>query len=391
MLLIKEKRNILLDSIMENCQDIITVKDLNLKYLICNRAFLKLLNFSHETNVVGKSIKEILLPETYETIEENIKEVLETREPRVYTFNVICDSKVQVLSQLSTPIVEDGEITAILYVARNITKEESLKLKLVDKICDLNSLIEHKKQLEAQKELFMTTLTHDLKNPVQAQLMSLKMLRNGNFGVLSNEQKELLDILLESSEYMQNMLYSILKTYKFDNGIIFLEKEYIDPNILVKNCINEVKMSAKDKNINFIFKSFIKDKKLYADSKQLRRVIGNIVNNALNYSFKNSDITVELSYKNKNFIFKFTNRGNPISEEKKNKIFEKYYTGDNLSGIGLGLYFSKKVVEAHNGKIYLDSKGEYTSFIFELPENNKILGSIINWNCNKNIENSDKN
>ena len=376
---IKEKRNVLLDSIMENCQDIITVKDLDYKYLVCNRAFLKLLNFSHETNVIGKNIKEILYPETYETIVENINDVLLNREPKVYTFNIICNSKVHVLSQLSTPIVEDGEITGILSVARNITKEEELKLKLVDKICDLNSLIEHKKQLEAQKELFMTTLTHDLKNPVQAQLMSLKMLRNETLGVLSQEQKDLLDILLESSEYMQNMLYSILKTYKFDNGIIFLQKKYINVEEQIYKCIKEVSMLAKSRNINIIFKSFIKGQKVYADSEQLRRVIGNIINNALNYSYKNSDINITLKKDFDNCVFKFTNIGNPISEEKKKRIFEKYYTDNRLNGIGLGLYFSKKVVEAHNGIIYLESNGNITSFIFEIPISDTNSDSVISW------------
>ena len=376
---LKEKKNILLNSIMENCQDIITVKDLDFNYLVCNRAFLKLLNFSHETNVLGKNIKEILYPETYETIVENINDVLLNREPKVYTFNVICNSKVHVLSQLSTPIVEDGEITGILSVARNITKEEDLKLKLVDKICDLNSLIEHKKQLEAQKELFMATLTHDLKNPVQAQLMSLKMLKNGTFGKLSKEQDDLLDILLESSEYMQNMLYSILKTYKYDNGIIVLQKDFINIEELMNKCIKEVSMLAKSREINIIFNSFINGKKIYADYEQLRRVIGNIINNALNHSYKISDFNIILKEENNKFVFIFTNKGKPISEEKKKKIFEKYYTDNQLNGIGLGLYFSKKVIEAHNGNIYLESNGELTSFIFELPISDDKHNSAINW------------
>lgn len=378
-MILEEKRNVLLDSIMENCQDIITVKDLDFKYVVCNRAFLKLLKFPHEINVIGKNIKEILPKETYDTVLKNINEILESREPKVYTFNIICNSKVHVLSQLSTPIVENGEITGILSVARNITNEENLKLKLVDKICELNSLIENKKQLEAQKELFMTTLTHDLKNPVQAQIMSLKMLREEKLGILSQEQKDLLNIVLESSEYMQNMLYSILKTYKFDNGVIVLQKEYTDVELLIKKCISEVNMYAKNRGIEIIFNSSVKNKELYADSKQLRRVIGNIINNAVNYSYKNSQIIVELFIARKNFVFKFTNKGRPLSEEKKKRIFEKYYTGNSLSGIGLGLYFSKKVVEAHNGKIYIETNGELTSFIFEIPECRNNEKSLINW------------
>ena len=73
--------------------------------------------------------------------------------------------------------------------------------------------IDREKTLEAQKELFLATLTHDLKNPVQAQLMSLNMLNNGTFGELNPEQKEMLELVIESAYYMRDMLNTILDTY----------------------------------------------------------------------------------------------------------------------------------------------------------------------------------
>ena len=357
------QREVLLNSILENCQDIITVVDLNFNYINCNRAFLKLMKFIHESNVRGRNIKEILPCEAYETVAKNLAIMLDTREPVEYTFNI--NNKRQVLSQLSTPIVENGEITGILSVARNITNEESLKLKLVEKICELNSLLETKRQLEAQKELFMATLTHDLKNPVQAQIMSLKMLKGETLGNLNQKQNYVLDTLLESSNYMNDMLYSILKTYKYDNGAIILNKSSIYVTDLIEKCINEVSAFAQSRQIKIILN--IQNINLYADAKQLRRVIGNLINNALNYAYKNSEIKIDVGSKDNNMIFKISNKGKPIRNCKN--IFEKFYTGDNLKGIGLGLYYSKKVIEGHNGRIYLKSEGENTSFIFEIPLN----------------------
>ena len=374
-MLVEDSGQILLHSIMENSKDIITVKDLDFNYKICNRAFLKLLNLFHESSVLGKNIKDVLSLEAYETILKNLNYVLEMREPIVYTFNIEINNEILVLSQLSTPIVENGEITGILSVAKDITNEENLKLKLVEKICELNSIIDEKKQLEKQKEMFLTTLTHDLKNPVQAQIMSLKLLKNGRFGELNDGQLEIISTLLESSDYVQNMLYSILKTYKYDNGMIQLNKDFIDVDLMIKRCINEVDAFAKNKNIKILYNSFINGNKLYADYEQLRRVISNLINNALNYSYKNTDFAINVSLNENKMIFTFSNVGHPIKD--KDKIFEKYYTSKNLSGTGLGLYFCKKVVEAHNGILYLETNNELSRFIFELPLKEVISRSVV--------------
>ena len=79
-----------------------------------------------------------------------------------------------------------------------------------------------------KKNLFLATLSHDLKNPLQAQISTLELFNKGAFGELNNTQKEILEMMLESSKYMRTMLYSLLKTCKENNGIIYLEKKYFD-------------------------------------------------------------------------------------------------------------------------------------------------------------------
>lgn len=217
------------------------------------------------------------------------------------------------------------------------------------------------------KELFFATLAHDLKNPVQAQLLSLKMLVNGAFGALNSQQKDILSILLESSNYMHNMLVSILNSYKIDNGGIHLNKKEIFIDELVQNCINETKAFAKSKNLKIIYKS--DNSKVFADIIQLRRVISNLLNNSINYSFKNSKIFISINSDNKNIKFSIENNSPKIPSEIKERIFEKYISG-TLTGIGLGLYLSKQVIEAHNGKIYLKANGTSNKFIFEIPIHN---------------------
>jgi len=231
------------------------------------------------------------------------------------------------------------------------------------------------KNASEKKDLFFATLAHDLKNPVEAQILSLKMLANGSFGKLNSKQGEMLNILLESSNYMHNMLQSVLNSYKFDNGNIFLAKQEFYVSELLENCINEVNALAISKKIKIILNIQNSDIKLYADATQLRRVIENLLNNSLTYSFKNSDLKISVSNDNKKIIFNFENNSPVIPSDIKKHLFEKYITGMQ-TGTGLGLYFSKKIIEAHEGRIYFEGNGTSNKFIFEIPLKNLKQTSI---------------
>ena len=477
--------DILLESILENCLDIITIKDPEGRFIACNKAFLSVSGIETEEQVIGHKISDVLDFENKDLILDNLNKVLTTGEPQTYTFTIKNSIVNKIINQTSIPIIVNGRIARVLSVSRDVTHEENLKLKLVDKICQLNTLLENlpmlvymrdingkyitgskyaktfvekgidvyydntqldmdytskliteeddfvlgnkknllteqktmsvdgsdlwykiskapilndnkdvtgivtiaqninnEKFLDAQKELFLATLTHDLKNPVQAQLMSLNLLSSGSLGELNDEQKEMLGMLVESTTYMQEMLKSILTTYKFDNGVINLEKEYFDVEDLMQDCINEIKAFAQNKRVNIVCDYQTNCTKLLGDVQQLRRVISNLLNNALNYSFEGSDLKLSVVNNGKKMIFCFHNQSPVIPEHIKVQIFDKYVTGAKsfkLTGIGLGLYFSKKVVDAHNGRIYLDADGVDNKFIFEIPLSDDNLQTTIAW------------
>ena len=71
--------------------------------------------------------------------------------------------------------------------------------------------------LEKQRDIFISTLTHDLKNPLQAQISSMELLNSGMFGKLNSEQQEMLNLTIESAKYMREMLCTIFTTYKYEN------------------------------------------------------------------------------------------------------------------------------------------------------------------------------
>lgn len=243
------------------------------------------------------------------------------------------------------------------------------------KIEQLKKIIEQNKKLEAQKELFIATLSHDLKTPLQSQISALKILLNEKIGILNEKQKEIVNMLLESSYFMREMLYSLLTVYKCDNGVVSLKKSYVNLHKLILKCISEIYYFALEKEIRIEYKNFAEDFDLYADENYIKRVISNILNNAVNYAFKGTLITIIIMQEKESIKIKIKSISSPIPEDLKEHIFDKYMAGMNQErklGIGLGLYFCKKVVEAHNGEIYLNANNMENEFIIRMPEQNSL-------------------
>lgn len=473
-----EGKEHLLDAIFEYCEDIITVKDLDLKYIAYNKAFLKsIIEGDEKTPIIGKSVDEVFPnDECAQVVINNAQKAISELETNCYTFRHKIHGVNKIIKQTTTPIVRDGIIFGVLSVSRDVTREENLKTRLLEKNYQLNTLLEnlpllvymkdknrnlvvannesrnfvlngidsysdgveidmkdalpevenednyvlqnkkhlrkekvvkdsdgkqhwykiHKapiltsnneinglvaiaknidadKKLEYQRDLFLATLSHDLKNPLQAQISSLEMLYREYYGKIDEGHQEVMALIIESAKYMKDMLCTLLKTYKQNNGIIQLIYSRFDILSLMTKSIREVRDLGKIKNVEIRFNSKLtEDEKLmYADENQLRRVIGNMLNNAINYAFENSVVDISIKLENGFYVFDFKNESEEISESLKVNIFDKYVCGNPLesnSGVGLGLYFCRKILEAHEGTISLDNIGTKNTFSIKIPK-----------------------
>lgn len=473
-----EGKEHLLDAIFEYCEDIITVKDLDLKYIAYNKAFVRsIIEGDEKTPIIGKSVDEVFPNnECAQVVINNAQKAISELETNCYTFRYKIHGVNKIIKQTTTPIVRDGIVCGVLSVSRDVTREENLKTRLLEKNYQLNTLLEnlpllvymkdknrnlvvannesrnfvlngidsysdgveidmkdalpevenednyvlqnkkylqkekvvkgpdgkqhwykiHKapiltsnneinglvaiaknidadKKLEHQRDLFLATLSHDLKNPLQAQISSLQMLYREYYGKIDEGHQEVMALIIESAKYMKDMLCTLLKTCKQNNGIIQLVYSRFDILSLMTKSIREVRDLGKIKNVEIRFNSKLtEDEKLmYADENQLRRVIGNMLNNAINYAFENSVVDISIKLENGFYVFDFKNESEEISESLKVNIFDKYVCGNPLesnSGVGLGLYFCRKILEAHEGTISLDNIGTKNTFSIKIPK-----------------------
>ena len=233
--------------------------------------------------------------------------------------------------------------------------------------------------IEQQKELFVATIVHDLKNPLNAQIIALEQLYKEKFGNITPLQKDIINNIISSSKFMREMLSSLLSIYKFENGSVKLNKTPVNIDKLIKICIKDVMPFAEESCITIEFINNTQCNILFCDENYIRRVISNMLSNIILYSYKNAKSFVLLSEDNLFTILSFKSTGLPISENLKAHIFDKYTSGNShKSGTGLGLYFCKKVIEAHDGIISLISHKSNIEFCIKFPKK-QVKNNIIKF------------
>ena len=232
---------------------------------------------------------------------------------------------------------------------------------------------EENEALQKQRETFIASLSHDLKNPTIAQIRALELILKGKFGKVVPEQREIMEMLLDSCKYMNAMLVNVLATYRNEKGTINLASEEVCISDLAVECTDEMVYLAKDKGIKIILTNRAEKDTVWGDKVQLRRVIMNLLSNSIKYAYQNTELKIDV-YNEENYTcFMFENKSPYLTPERQEKIFARYISFSKThSGIGLGLYASKKIVEAHNGIMFVKSfEDERNIFGFKIPNDEK--------------------
>ena len=223
----------------------------------------------------------------------------------------------------------------------------------------LEEIIKHEKQLQIFKEEFAATLTHDMKVPVIAELNSLNYLLDGRFGELNDKQTEILKLMKSSNQELKDLIENMLETYRLEQKAIVLNCQKHSINEFLDAVLMEM-MPIATSTSHVLNKNLIqtKDFQFEFDDFQLRRVIKNLIQNAISFSPNNSEIKLSTELYDNKIKINVMNSGSSISQEDLELIFQKYYCGHSKfrkAGTGLGLYLSQQIVLAHNGNITVDS------------------------------------
>ena len=211
-------------------------------------------------------------------------------------------------------------------------------------------------QKEAQRlrEDFIATLTHDLRTPLLAAIQTLKFFTEGKLGELTEKQNLLLTTMTQSNKDMLG---------------------------LVNECCDEIESLAQSKNIVLIRElDDTVNVDIFADRNEIRRVMMNLLGNAVNYTNENGKISVKSTLNGADYMFSVKDNGIGIAHDDVTKMFKRFSQGTkNRRSVstGLGLYLSKQIIEAHGGKIWLESmQNKGSEFFFLLLDAAKVKNKV---------------
>ncbi|GIV31905.1 MAG: PAS domain-containing sensor histidine kinase [Saprospiraceae bacterium] len=226
------------------------------------------------------------------------------------------------------------------------------------------------KEADLAKTNFMATLSHELKTPISAIDMSLKLLEDRRIGSLNAEQKELATTIRQNTSRLLKMINEILEISKIETGKLQIQKERTDAEFLIRKALDNVKAFVFEKKLDV--NQYIEPDlpTLHVDIPKTTAVLVNLLTNAVRYSPPRSSIEISVVRHNGMVEFAIKDHGPGISEEEQKKLFQPYRRaqGDKTKGTGLGLAISKEFVEAQGGKIWMESQpGKGSVFGFNIP------------------------
>lgn len=339
-----------LDNVLEFSNNEIILMDINFRIVSRNN---KVLLFSEK----AQSIQDFLWQESRIINAQLLNfKVSELKILKIKTQVIVGQELIHIDMCLTKIFNKDCELTGFMAIVRDISEDI---------------------EIEQQKDTFIATLTHDLKTPIRAQIQALDLLIKGQFGLITNDVKDVLEEVRASCDFMKNMTDNLLLKYKSDKGQLKICKEMNNLKQLFEKCGNNLKYLLNQKQQVLCVNYKAQVEVFEFDPIEIERVINNLITNASEYTPNEGRVVVNIFGKNNNEIkIEIIDGGIGMSEEYCKVIFDKFVSSAKKYrkiGSGLGLYISRKIIIAHGGDINVSSKPNVgTKFTITLPLTDKI-------------------
>lgn len=339
-----------IEAVVNNITEPIIGLDENRTVLFVNNEALTILNLKRE-NLVGKSAAELALKN--DLLRRLVRELIQPDDKKE-PLKIYADNKESFFQAKYIPmqVMETGE-------------RES---HYIGDVILLKNITEFK-ELDSAKTTFISTVSHELKTPIAAIMMSLKLLEDNRVGDLNDEQKALSVSIKESSDRLLEITSELLKMTQVETGKLQLNPKVTKPVELIDYAIKANQVQADRFNCHIEVDYPEKISKLFVDSEKIAWVLTNLLSNAIHYTKENGRIIVGARQRENTVELYVQDFGKGIDPRYHQSIFDRYFRvpGTKVQGSGLGLSISKDFVEAHGGTLIVESElGKGSCFIMRL-------------------------
>jgi len=225
------------------------------------------------------------------------------------------------------------------------------------------------KRLSDMKGDFVNNMTHELKTPISTISLASQMLNDKSISSSDKNYDRIAGIIADESNRLGYQVERVLQMAKFDQGDLKLNFQEISAHEYIDSVISNFTLQVEAKEGMLIPSLHADDDKIFADPVHFTNVISNLLDNAVKYSREKPEIYIETMNRNEGLVISVRDNGIGISKANQRRVFDKFFrvpTGNvhSVKGFGLGLSYVKKIVEEHEGKIFVESElGTGTTFI----------------------------
>ena len=340
-----------LEAIVNSINEPIIGLNTEREILFINNEALNVLNLKRE-NVIRQSAEELSLKN--DLLRRLIRELVspgDKKEP----LKIYADNKESYFKAAYIPINNS-----------NADKDEPHKLGDVILLKNITEF----KELDSAKTTFISTISHELKTPISAIMMSLQLLEDKRVGTLNEEQEQLSKSIKDSSQRLLEITGELLNMTQVEAGKLQMMPKITKPIELIEYAIKANQVQADKFNIQ-IEVEYPEEKigKLFVDSEKIAWVLTNLLSNAIRYSRENGRVVIGAQQEGDQIELYVQDFGKGIDPRYHQSIFDRYFRvpGTKVQGSGLGLSISKDFVEAHGGTLTVQSElGKGSRFVIRL-------------------------
>ena len=333
-----------LTSVLENMTDGVISTDRKGRVVLINEAAILMLGVTEEL-VLNRPIASVL------GLEED------------YAFEDLAQQKESLVLDFSTP-----EKTYILRGSFSVIQKETGFVNGLIVVLHDNT---EQEKIDLERREFVSNVSHELRTPLTTMRSYLEALADGAW---KDEEiaPAFLHVTQTETERMIRLVEDLLKLSRMDSRDYDLNKEWVEFNVFLNSIIDRFEFS-KSQDVNFRRLLPPTDLFVEIDTDKMTQVIDNIISNALKYSPDGGDIYFEISVLDRYIKVMISDEGMGIPLENVNRIFDRFYRADRarsraMGGTGLGLAIAREMINAHDGRIWVESEeGVGTTVFFTLP------------------------
>jgi signal transduction histidine kinase len=364
------------EEIIEAIPSTIIVVNRSLEVLYANRNYYAKSVAKRERDVLGERLSRVIPSMLIEKtgIIDKIREVFLTGVP--FDGDQIRYPGGMFYFYKIYPLKEDEEfISKVVIFMENITELTRLEEELRESYVKLENAFAELKENDEIKSEFISTASHELRTPITVINSYVEMFEGGMLGELTGIQREKVAIISSQIEHMIRLVEDMLDVSRLESKALKINKYLIRVDDIARKALDDLSRLAglKEQSVSLTIEGELPE--VEGDDRRIKQVFSNLLTNAIKYTPKKGKIDVIITDETDDIRVSIIDNGIGVAKKDQQRIFEKFYTGSGSSltresgRMGLGLAIAKGIIEAHEGRIWVESEvGRGSTFIFTLPK-----------------------